>query len=71
MILPRPLTNFETQKYYHNEPRFNGVILEISCLKNIKDGVHITNLNEYSDTGTHWITLYVLNNNVTYLTFLV
>ena len=20
-----PLTNFETQKYYQNEPRFNGV----------------------------------------------
>ena len=33
MIPPRPLTNFETQKYYHNEPRFNGIILEITCLK--------------------------------------
>ena len=22
---PHPLTNFETQKYYENEPRFNGV----------------------------------------------
>ena len=22
---PRPLTNFEVQKYYQNEPRFNGV----------------------------------------------
>ena len=26
---PHPLTNFEIQKYYQNEPRFNGVILEI------------------------------------------
>ena len=25
LILPHPLTNFETQKYYQNEPRFNGV----------------------------------------------
>ena len=22
---PYPLTNFEIQKYYQNEPRFNGV----------------------------------------------
>ena len=22
---PHPLTNFETQEYYQNEPRFNGV----------------------------------------------
>ena len=24
-----PLNNFKMQKYYQNEPRFNGVILEI------------------------------------------
>ena len=24
LILPHPLTNFEIQKYYQNEPRFNG-----------------------------------------------
>ena len=23
-MLPHPLTNFEIQKYYQNEPRFNG-----------------------------------------------
>ena len=28
-MLPHPLTNFEIQKYYQNEPRFNGVIPEI------------------------------------------
>ena len=27
MIPPHPLTSFETQKYYANEPRFNGVFL--------------------------------------------
>ena len=26
---PRPLTNFEMQKYYQNESRFNGVYPEI------------------------------------------
>ena len=25
LISPDPLTNFETRKYYQNEPRFNGV----------------------------------------------
>ena len=25
LIPPHPLTNFEIQKYYQNEPRFNGV----------------------------------------------
>ena len=27
---------------------------------------YVINLDECSDTGTHWIALYVLNNNVTY-----
>ena len=31
-MLPHPLTNFEIQKYYQNEPRFNGVILKIIYL---------------------------------------
>ena len=25
LMLPHPLTNFEIQKYYENEPRFNSV----------------------------------------------
>ena len=25
LMLPYPLANFEIQKYYENEPRFNGV----------------------------------------------
>ena len=24
-MLPHSLNNFETQKYYHNKPKFNGV----------------------------------------------
>ena len=27
---------------------------------------YIVNLDEYSNIETHWITLYALNNNVTY-----
>ena len=60
---PHPLTNFEIQKYYQNEPRFNGVI-SWANLPKIKDGAYIINLNKYSDIGTHWVALWV--NNVTY-----
>ena len=62
---PHPLTNFEIQKYYQNEPRFNSVYSRDN-LQKIKDGAYIINLDEYSDIGTHWVALYVQNNNVTY-----
>ena len=62
---PHPLTNFEIQKYYQNEPRFNGVYSRDN-LPTRKDGTYIINLDEYSDIGTHWVALYVNNNNVTY-----
>ena len=62
---PHPLTNFEIQKYYQNEPRFNGVYSRDNLPK-IKDGAYVINLDEYSDIGTHWIALYVKNNIVTY-----
>ena len=32
----------------------------------IKDEAYITNLDEYSDIGTHWVALHVNNNDVTY-----
>ena len=35
-------------------------------LQIIKDGAYIINLDEYSDIGTHWVALYVSNNDVTY-----
>ena len=62
---PHPLTNSEIQKYYQNEPRFNGVYSRDNLPK-IKDGAYVINLDEYSDIGTHWVALYVQNNNVTY-----
>ena len=33
---PHTLTNFETQKYYQNEPRFNGVLSKSNLPKKIK-----------------------------------
>ena len=62
---PHPLTNFEIQKYHQNEPRFNGVYSRDNLPK-IKDGAYVINLDEYSDIGTHWVVLYVHNNDVTY-----
>ena len=63
---PHPLTNFETQKYYQNEPRFNGVYSRNNLPNTLKDGAYVINPDEYSDIGTHWIALYLLINNVTY-----
>ena len=65
LMPPHPLTNFEIQKYYQNEPKFNGVFSRDNLPNKIKDGAYVINLDEYSDIGTHWIALWV-NNNVTY-----
>ena len=65
LIPPHPLANFEIQRYYENEPRFNGVFSRDNLPK-IKDGAYIINLDEYSDIGTHWVALYIHNDNVTY-----
>ena len=62
MIPPHPLTNFEIQKYYKNEPRFNGVYSRDNLPK-IKDRAYIINLDEYSDIRSHWVALYLQNNN--------
>ena len=56
------MTNFEIRKYYKNKPRFNGVYSRDNLPK-IKYGAYVINLDEYSDIGTHWVALYVQNNN--------
>ena len=71
-MAPHPLTNFEIQKYSQNGPKFNRVYSRDNLPKTrfqekIKNGAYVISLDEYSDIGTHWIALYVLNNNVTYL----
>ena len=64
---PHPLTNFEIQKFYQNESRFIGVYFwETICLKKIKDGVYVINLDEYADVGTHWIVLFCNRNEIVY-----
>ena len=58
---PHPLINFEIQKYYQNEPRFNGVYSIDNLPKKIKDGAYVINLDEHSHAGMHWIALYCKN----------
>ena len=52
-MLPHPLSSFEIQKYYQNEPRFNGVFSRNNLPKKIKDGAYVINLDEYVYVGTH------------------
>ena len=65
-MTPHPLTNFEIQTYYQNEPRLIGVYSRDNLPNKIKDGAYVINLDEYSDIGTHWIALYVNNKTVKY-----
>ena len=60
------LTNFEIEEYYKNEPRFNGVYSRDNLPKTLKNGAYVINLDEYKDVGTHWIALYVKDNEITY-----
>ena len=77
MTLPaHPLTNFEIQEYYQNEPRFNEVFSRDNLSNNnirpkglgsaVKNGAYVINLDDYHDIATHWIALYVNNKIVTY-----
>ena len=45
LMPPHPLTNFEIQRYYQNEPRFNGVFSRNNLPKTIKDGAYVINLD--------------------------
>ena len=53
-------------KYYETKSRFNDVYSRDNSPNEIKDGIYVINLDEYSDIGTHWIALYVKNNDITY-----
>ena len=65
-MLPYPLTNFEIQRYYENQPRFNAVFYRDNLPKKIKVGAYIINLDEYADTDTHWIALFCNKNEIVY-----
>ena len=64
-LLPfHPLTNIEISEYYKNEPRFNGVYSRNNSPNKNKKGAYVINLDEYENTGTHWVSLFVKTNEV-------
>ena len=59
-LLPfHPSTNIEINEYYANEPRFNGVYSRNNLPNKIKKGAYVKNLDEYKNTDTHWVSLFV------------
>ena len=65
LMPPHPLTNFEIEKHYQNEPEFNGVYSRNNLPKK-KDGAYVINLDEYTDVDTHWIALFCNRNEMFY-----
>ena len=51
-MLPHPLTNFEIQKHYQNEPKFNGVYSRNSLSK-IKYRAYVI-YNKYVICNKSW-----------------
>ena len=59
-LLPfHPLTNIEISEYYANKPRFSGVYSRNNLPNKIKKGAYVINLDEYENTGTYWVSLFV------------
>ena len=65
-IPPHPLTNFEIQKYYKNEPVFNGIFWRNHLPNKINDKAYVIKLAEYADAITHWIPLFSNRNQIVY-----
>ena len=59
LIRCHPLTNFEIQKYYENEPRLIGVFSRNNMPKKTNEVVYVINLDEYKDVRTHWIAFFL------------
>ena len=57
-MLPHRLTNFEIQKYYQMEPRFNGAYSRNNLPEKMRDGAYVINFDKYADIGTLWIALF-------------
>ena len=58
LMPPQPLTNFELEKYYQNEPRFNGFYSRNNLPKKIKGGVYVMSVR--------FIALFCNRNEIVY-----
>ena len=63
MIPPHPLTNFEIQIYYQNQP---SVFSRENFPKTIISRTYVINLDEFADTGAHWVALFCRKNEIVY-----
>ena len=66
LMLPHRLTNFQIQRCYNNEQRFNGVFSRDNLPKTMKDGDYVIDLDEYADVGTRWIALFCNRSEMIY-----
>ena len=55
---PHLLTNFEIQKHYQNEPKFNGVYSR-NNLPKIKDEAYVIKLDAHESIGTHRMDIFI------------
>ena len=60
---PKFAVTFSSINY---ELRFTGVYSRNNLPNKIKKGVYVINLDEYENTGTHWIALFVKTNEAIY-----
>ena len=60
-----PLINFEVQEYFKDEKRFNGVYSR-NNLPKLKTGFYVINLDHSKNTKTHWIVIFVKEDEVIY-----
>ena len=70
-MLSQPLTNFEIQKYYQNEQRFNRVFSGDNMSKKVKDGAYVMDLDENADVGSYWIGLFCNRNEISFFNIFV
>ena len=63
---PHSLNNLEIQRHYKNQSIFDGAYSRNNLPKNVKDEAYVINLDEHANTGTHWVTHYVQDNDATY-----
>ena len=67
LLLPfHPLTNIEISEYCKNESRFSGAYSRNNLPNEIKKGAYVINLDEYENTGTHWVSLFVKTRYTVY-----
>ena len=63
-----PLSNIKITNYFNDEPRFNGVFSR-NNLPRIKDGAHVTNLDDEKSKVTQWFSLFSDINTAVFVDF--